>query len=214
MCLLTVYDPVRIQPASSLEQPNNSVEGSRITWHHYAAACEPESLDTVTSRPVPLGSLQMWCRARQSAQPIWNALPSAATAMHMEPFHGNHLSYTTTRSGPGSDLRPLYATLARKYRMLIFSGDADVCVPYTGSAEWTYGLGFQVTKDWRPWSAPLSSSVGGAAIEGRVGYVIGFGGDSKSFAFATVNNAGHEVPTFQPRAAKALISRFLANQPL
>ena len=46
---------------------------------------------------------------------------------------------TSTRTGPGSDMRPLYGTLAKKYRLLIFSGDSDGCVPFTGSAEWTSG---------------------------------------------------------------------------
>jgi hypothetical protein len=44
--------------------------------------------------------------------------------------------------------------------------------------------------------APMSSVVTGTAppvASGRVGYVTEYGGDSKSFAFATVNNAGHEV---------------------
>ena len=122
-------------------------------------------------------------------------------------------SYTTARSGPGSDLRPLYAALARRYRLLIFSGDSDGCVPFTGSAEWTAGLGFPVVADWRPWSAPLSSASTAGGASGRVGYVTEYG-EAKGFAFATVNNAGHEVPTFQPRAALALISRFIADKPL
>jgi len=36
-------------------------------------------------------------------------------------------------------MHPLYGTLAKKYRLLIFSGDSDGCVPFTGSAEWTSG---------------------------------------------------------------------------
>ena len=50
--------------------------------------------------------------------------------MHMKPFTGNALSYTSTRTGPGSDLRPLYKTLAEKYHLLIFSGDSDGEQPF------------------------------------------------------------------------------------
>jgi len=31
------------------------------------------------------------------------------------------------------DLRPVYKKLAEKYHMLIYSGDADACVPYYAS---------------------------------------------------------------------------------
>lgn len=81
--------------------------------------------DHVTDAFGPLGFQQQWCGARQLAQPIWNSLPSVAEAMHMKPFTGNALDYSVTRTGPGSDLRPLYKTLAEKYRLLIFSGDSD-----------------------------------------------------------------------------------------
>ena len=64
-------------------------------------------------------------------------------------------------------------------------------------------------------SAVASGGGDGEGVgQGRVGYVTEYGGDAKNFSFATVNNAGHEVPTFQPRAAKAMISRFLLGQPL
>ena len=56
--------------------------------------------------------------------------------------------------------RPLYKTLATKYRVLIFSGDADACVPFTGSAEWTSELGFPTARDWEPWLAPISTADG------------------------------------------------------
>ncbi|KAK9159694.1 hypothetical protein Syun_006035 [Stephania yunnanensis] len=40
---------------------------------------------------------------------------------------------------------------ARGYRALIFSGDHDMCVPYTGSAAWTRSLGYKIVEEWRPW---------------------------------------------------------------
>jgi hypothetical protein len=33
------------------------------------------------------------------------------------------------------DLLPLYARLIKKYRMLIYSGDVDACIPYWGTEE-------------------------------------------------------------------------------
>ena len=43
----------------------------------------------------------------------------------------------------------LYKTLASKYRLLIYSGDSDGCVPFVGTEEWTSGLGFAQTEPWR-----------------------------------------------------------------
>ena len=33
------------------------------------------------------------------------------------------------------DLLPLYARLIKKYRILIYSGDVDGCIPYWGTEE-------------------------------------------------------------------------------
>ncbi|KAL7228132.1 hypothetical protein ACSBR2_006951 [Camellia fascicularis] len=41
------------------------------------------------------------------------------------------------------------------YRVLIYSGDHDMCVPFTGSQAWTRSLGYNIVDEWRPW---LSSS--------------------------------------------------------
>lgn len=36
-------------------------------------------------------------------------------------------------------------------RVLIYSGDHDMCVPHTGSEAWTRGLGLREKEPWRPW---------------------------------------------------------------
>ncbi len=43
--------------------------------------------------------------------------------------------------------------LAQKYRMLIYSGSVDACVPFNGSEEWTRELGFTLKTGWRAWKA-------------------------------------------------------------
>ena len=35
--------------------------------------------------------------------------------------------------------------------MLIYSGDQDLCVPYTGSEAWTSALGLPLKAAWHPW---------------------------------------------------------------
>ncbi|KAL4355966.1 hypothetical protein AHAS_Ahas09G0039500 [Arachis hypogaea] len=41
---------------------------------------------------------------------------------------------------------------SKGYRALIYSGDHDMCVPFTGSEAWTRSLGYKIVDEWRPWS--------------------------------------------------------------
>jgi len=80
---------------------------------------------------------------------VWLALPAVQQALHVKVGTAG-MRYTTRDR---DDLRPLYKTLASKYRLLIYSGDSDGCVPFVGTEEWTSGLGFTQTEAWRPWNA-------------------------------------------------------------
>ena len=91
--------------------------------------------------------------------------------------------------------------------MLIYSGDTDACVPTYGTEEWVRELGFKVRKDWRAWESPL---VYGGASQ-RAGYVIDYD-TSTNFKFATVQGAGHLVPTYKPYFALTMISKFINDQ--
>ncbi|GMN34052.1 hypothetical protein TIFTF001_044861 [Ficus carica] len=87
------------------------------------------------------------------------------------------------------------------YRALIFSGDHDMCVPFTGSEAWTRSLGYQILDEWRPWFS-----------NGQVaGYTQGY---DHNLTFLTVKGSGHTVPEYKPREAFELYSRFLAGKPL
>lgn len=91
----------------------------------------------------------------------------------------------------------LYPTLIKAYKVLVYSGDTDACVPHTGSEAWTRSLGFPVADEWRPW-----------LVRDQVaGYVTVF--DANSFTFLTVKGAGHMVPQYQPEAAFAMITRWV-----
>ena len=37
------------------------------------------------------------------------------------------------------------------FNSICFSGDHDMCVPYTGTEAWTASLGYGVIDSWRPW---------------------------------------------------------------
>jgi len=133
--------------------------------------------------------------------------PSVVKALHVK------AGTNGMRYGPRDrdDLRPLYKTLALKYRVAIYSGDVDGCVPYVGTEEWTSGLGFPLVEEWRAWSAGTNQN---ASAVVNAGYVTTYEAKpNHNFTFITVKGAGHMVPEFKPVAAYALLERFFANKP-
>ncbi|KAL0742540.1 hypothetical protein Bca4012_084053 [Brassica carinata] len=85
------------------------------------------------------------------------------------------------------------------YRALIFSGDHDMCVPYTGSEAWTKSMGYKVVDEWRAWMSN--------------GMVAGFTqGYANNLTFLTIKGSGHTVPEYKPHEALDFYSRFLAGK--
>jgi len=91
--------------------------------------------------------------------------------------------------------------LANNIRVLIYSGDVDLCVPYTGSEAWTRSVNFPIKQDWRPWKVNRQVA----------GYVIDYQG---GLTFATIKGSGHTVPQYKPSQSLYFFQRFLADQPL
>ncbi|XP_057519643.1 serine carboxypeptidase-like 20 isoform X1 [Amaranthus tricolor] len=88
---------------------------------------------------------------------------------------------------------------ARGYRALIYSGDHDMCVPYTGSEAWTKSVGYKVVDEWRPWMCN----------DQVAGFTQGY---EKNLTFLTIKGSGHTVPEYKPREALYFYSRFLSGQ--
>ncbi|XP_074578031.1 serine carboxypeptidase 1 [Curcuma longa] len=84
------------------------------------------------------------------------------------------------------------------YRALIFSGDHDMCVPYTGSEAWTRSLGYGIIDEWRPWYVDAQVA----------GYTQGY---DHNLTFLTIKGAGHTVPEYKPKEALAFYTRWLAG---
>jgi len=143
------------------------------------------------------GALNDYPCGAETVMDTYLAQPSVIAALHVQT--GGRQVYTKT----AQNLLPLYKQLVTKFRVLIYSGDADSCVPYYGTEEWTYALGYNVTQAWRPWTCQYQTGHLGTA-----GYVTAF---QSNWHFLTVKGAGHMVPQFQPAAGFAMIQRYLSN---
>ncbi|KAF8015380.1 hypothetical protein BT93_H1015 [Corymbia citriodora subsp. variegata] len=87
------------------------------------------------------------------------------------------------------------------YRVLIYSGDHDYAVPFTGTQAWTRSIGYKIIDEWRPWMT-----------DDRVaGYLQGY---DNNFTFLTIKGAGHMVPQSKPREALEFYRRWLDGKPI
>lgn len=85
---------------------------------------------------------------------------------------------------------------SKGYRALIYSGDHDMCVPFTGSQAWTRSVGYKIVDEWRPW-----------IVNNQVaGYMQGY---QYNLTFLTIKGAGHTVPEYKPVEALEFYSRWL-----
>jgi len=108
----------------------------------------------------------------------------------------DQIEYTSTYT----TVIPIHQELLENgYRVLIYSGDSDMCVPNTGSEAWTDSLNLPVVDEWRPWF--LGQQV--------AGYVREY----KGLTYATIKGAGHMVPQFKPPQALQFFTQFMNNQP-
>jgi len=134
----------------------------------------------------------------------WLNQDSVRQAIHarsVSEVHWDICSSKLTYKREISDLLPVHRFLLQSgLRILIYSGDTDMCVPYLGSEAWTRSLDLPVVKEWYPWKVNAQ--------------VAGYARVYQQLTFATIKGSGHTVPQYKPEQALAFFSRFLQNQPL
>ncbi|XP_042510756.1 serine carboxypeptidase-like 40 [Macadamia integrifolia] len=102
---------------------------------------------------------------------------------------------------PSTIIPLLREAMADGVRVWVFSGDIDGRVPVTSTRSSLNKLKLPVNTTWYPWF--VNKEVGGYTFAYK-GYLT----------FATVRGAGHEVPSYQPVRALALIKHFLSGKNL
>lgn len=133
--------------------------------------------------------------------------PQSRRAIHVGnmPFHGKEtVQHYLMNDIFGSSSTDQLAALMDDYKVLLYYGQLDLAITYTGAEEliqnliWKYAEEYKVAerKIWR-----LDDDV--------AGYVKSV----QNFTVALVRNAGHLVPHGQPKAALDLITRFIEDIP-
>ncbi|XP_045824674.1 serine carboxypeptidase-like 40 [Trifolium pratense] len=102
---------------------------------------------------------------------------------------------------PSTIIPLLHEFLNNGLRVWIFSGDIDARVPVTSTKYSIKKMNLSINTTWYPWF--INGEVGGFAEVYKGG-----------LTFATVREAGHQVPSYQPARALSLIKHFLNGTPL
>ncbi|MCO5549406.1 hypothetical protein L7F22_002877 [Adiantum nelumboides] len=132
----------------------------------------------------------------------WLNDPAVREAIHAQPVSviGTWVvcADLTYDHNAGSMLRYHNNLVNEGYRALIYSGDHDMCVPFTGSQAWTRSMGYGVVEDWHPW-----------LTNGQVaGYAVEYG---RNLTFITIKGSGHTVPEYKPQEALTFFQTWLSG---
>jgi len=82
-------------------------------------------------------------------------------------------------------------------KILIFSGDCDAAVPFTGTREWIQSLNLTTKTPFQPWYYAADNQV--------AGFIQEFNG----LTYVTMKGAGHMVPQDKPGPAHQMIYDFI-----
>ena len=176
-----------------------------MSSHPALHAKRDESASAGAGASPALGQLNDYACGSETLMSAWLDSPAVQTALHVNT--SGRMRYDANVG----DLRPLYQTLVPKYKLLIYSGNVDACVPTWGSEFWTRELGdpHGVATPWHPWTS--GSADPGSSKRVLAGYAITYG--INNFTFVTVKGAGHEVPRYKPEFALTMLRKFVTGEP-
>ena len=99
-----------------------------------------------------------------------------------------------------------YPYILNKIRILIYSGDTDMAVPFNGNQAWIRNLRLPIISDWKPWRA--------ADLDGKIDMenIAGYRTIYQGLIFTTIKGTGHMVPQWKRKEAFHMVKKFLNNE--
>ena len=99
-----------------------------------------------------------------------------------------------------------YPKLLNKIRILIYSGDTDMAVPFNGNQAWIRNLKLPIISDWKAWRA--TDLNGNIDMENIAGYRTIYQG----LTFTTIKGTGHLAPQWKRKECFHMVKQFLNNK--
>ncbi|KAL9241351.1 hypothetical protein vseg_015473 [Gypsophila vaccaria] len=190
--MYSLYTPTCVENSSSNRRQRSAITGiaphlfsKYEMWHKKPAGYDPCASDYTE---------------------IYLNRPDVQAALHANvtkiPYRWMHCSNSITfwNDAPQSILPIIKKLVNGGLRIWVFSGDTDGRIPVTSTRLTLKKLGLKTVQAWTPWYS--RQQVGGWTIE------------YEGLKFVTIRGAGHQVPTFKPKEALLLLSRFLADKTL
>ncbi|MED6119288.1 Serine carboxypeptidase-like 40 [Stylosanthes scabra] len=171
-------------------------------YNIYAPECKNDSLTAYPKKPTIVTDpcSESYVQAYMNREDVQQALHANVTKLKYswelcsEVIGGWNDAPTTV-------LPLLHEFLNNNLRVWVFSGDVDGRVPVTSTKYSIKKMNLTTQTKWHPWFA--YGDVGGYTEVYKGG-----------LTFATVREAGHQVPSYQPARALSLIMHFLNGTPL
>lgn len=135
-------------------------------------------------------------------------MPHVRRAIHVgdRPFSANRtVVMTSFRKNFMFSEKSLFKLALENYKVLVFSGTLDICVPTVGTEKFLDKLRWRGRQQWtqaerKPWVR-------------ADGEVLGYVKTARNLSFVAVRGAGHMVPFDKPKFAYDMISRFFYQLP-
>ncbi|KAK9941845.1 hypothetical protein M0R45_007538 [Rubus argutus] len=152
-----------------------------------------------------------WCRSYNYIfSYIWANDKTVQAALHVrdgsiEDWQRCNKSLSAAYTSDVSSSLVYHQSLIKKgYRVLIYSGDHDMAIPYLGTVAWIESLNLTVESRWKPWF-----------VNGQIaGYKVEYAYKKYQLTFTTIKGGGHTAPEYKPEECLAMISRWFAFYPL
>jgi len=178
-------------------QPTHRITQPHIVWERLKYKLQDSKAELGGEVPcINSSRARLWI----NQDSVRNAIHAISVAQQPWTICSNNISYSNVYS----TVIPIHQELLNAgYRILIYSGDTDMCVPFTGSEAWTQSLKLPLKEEWRPWKVNYQVA----------GYVKTYEQNGVQFMFATIKGSGHTVPQYKPAQAYHFFKNFLAGQP-